>query len=42
MDEKGKRREAMAMLQRGIGVQEICNKLGRTRKWLGKWRRRRG
>ena len=40
MDEEGKRREAIAMLQRGIAIQEICNKLGRSRQWLGKWRRR--
>lgn len=40
MDEEGKRREAIAMLRRGMRVQEICNKLGRTRQWLGKWRRR--
>lgn len=40
MDEEGKRREAMAMLRRGIAIGEICDKLGRTRQWLGKWRRR--
>jgi transposase-like protein len=40
VDEEGKRREAMAMLQRGIAIGEICNKLGRTRQRLGKWRRR--
>ncbi len=40
MDEEGKRREAMAMLRRGVAIGEICNKLGHTRQWLGKWRRR--
>lgn len=40
MDEEGKRREAMAMLGRGVAIGEVCNKLGRTRQWLGKWRRR--
>jgi len=40
VDEEGKGREAIAMLRRGIAIQEICNKLGRTRQWLGKWRRR--
>ncbi|MEK7862523.1 MAG: helix-turn-helix domain-containing protein [Chloroflexota bacterium] len=40
MDEEGKRREAMAILRRGIAIQEICSKLGRTRQWLSKWRRR--
>lgn len=40
MDEEGKRREAMAMLRRGIAIGKICDKLGRTRQWLGKWRRR--
>lgn len=40
MDEEGLRREAIAMLQRGIGIIEICRKLGRTRRWLSKWRRR--
>lgn len=40
MDEEGKRREAMAMLRRGITIAEICTKLGRTRRWLSKWRRR--
>jgi Homeodomain-like domain/Integrase core domain len=40
VDEEGKRREAMAMLKRGIAIGEICTKLGRTRQWLGKWHRR--
>jgi winged helix-turn helix protein len=40
VDEEGKRREAIAMLRRGIAIAEICSKLGRTRQWLGKWRRR--
>ena len=40
MDEEGKRQEAIAMLQRGISIIEICSKLGRTRRWLSKWRRR--
>lgn len=40
MDEEGQRREAIAMLQRGISIIEICAKLGRTRLWLSKWRRR--
>ena len=40
MDEEGKRREAIAMLKRGISIIEICRKLGRTRRWLSKWRQR--
>lgn len=40
MDEEGKRRAAIEMLRRGIAIQEICEQLGRTRQWLGKWRRR--
>ncbi|MDE3097649.1 MAG: helix-turn-helix domain-containing protein [Chloroflexota bacterium] len=40
MDEEGKRREAIALLRRGIAIEQICTKLGRTRQWLGKWRRR--
>jgi len=40
VDEEGKRREAMAMLRRGITIAEICTKLGRTRRWLSKWRGR--
>lgn len=40
MDEEGTRREAIAMLRRGIAIADICRKLGRTRQWLGKWRRR--
>lgn len=40
MDEEGKRREAIAMLQRGIAIKEICRELGRTRRWLSKWRQR--
>ncbi|MDE3097746.1 MAG: helix-turn-helix domain-containing protein [Chloroflexota bacterium] len=40
MDEEGTRREAIAMLQRGIAITEICTKLGRTRRWLSKWRGR--
>jgi transposase-like protein len=40
VDEEGTRREAMAMLRRGISIAEICTELGRTRRWLSKWRRR--
>jgi len=40
MDEEGQRREAIAMLQRGSSIIEICATLGRTRRWLNKWRRR--
>jgi len=40
VDEEGKRREAMAMLQRGIAIGEICTELGRSQQWLGRWRRR--
>jgi len=40
VDEEGQRREAIAMLRRGISIIEICAKLGRTRRWLSKWRRR--
>lgn len=40
MDEEGQRREAIAMLQRGISITEICATLGRTRRWLSKWRQR--
>ena len=40
MDEEGKRRAAIEMLRRGIAIEEVCKQLGRTRQWLGKWRRR--
>jgi hypothetical protein len=40
VDEEGTRREAIAMLQRGISITEICATLGRTRRWLSKWRGR--
>jgi transposase len=40
VDEEGTRREAIAMLRRGISIAEICTELGRTRRWLSKWRRR--
>lgn len=40
MDEEGQRREAIAMLQRGTSISEICATLGRTRRWLSKWRQR--
>jgi hypothetical protein len=40
VDEEGTRREAIAMLRRGISIKEICTKLGRTRRWLSKWRAR--
>ena len=39
MDE-GRRREAIELLRRGVAINEICRRLGRTRQWLGKWRRR--
>lgn len=40
MDEEGTRREAIAMLGRGVAIEEICRKLGRSRRWLSKWRGR--
>ena len=40
MDEEARRREAIAALRRGEVPSAICRRLGRTRQWLAKWRRR--
>jgi len=40
VDEEARRRQAMELLRRGVAISEICRRLGRTRQWLGKWRRR--
>lgn len=40
MDEKERRRQAIAALRSGRKASEVCRELGRSREWLAKWRRR--